>query len=59
MKKLMSFILVLSLMICVVPVASATNDEAVESAEVLYELELMRMALPFLLSTKLLPVIRL
>lgn len=42
MKKLLSFILALSLMICMVPVVSAANDEATEAAEALYELGLFR-----------------
>ena len=42
MKKMLSFFLALSLMLCMVPAVSAVSDEATEAAEALYELGLFR-----------------
>ena len=42
MKKLISFMLALSFIVCMAPAASAAGDEAAEAAETLYELGLFR-----------------
>ena len=42
MKKLLSFLLTISLIVCMAPAVSAASDEATEAAEALYELGLFK-----------------